>query len=530
MSEVLKVQRPTVNLDDYERRLYATASNDQRVDDPLAELSRIVGKSDPFKGLFANAPASARQEPSVDIFNRPQTAPPVQSGAASVLKFSLPLTGAAPQSPAPVMPADTTFAPQPRHFDANEKYPTGAETAYSPHYFDELERNAAETATEGDFFSHIAPGFEEQMPEEPDLSEQFAPEKRGRSLLGRSVLVGVLLMGGIGFAGFIGLRGNIKQAADGSVPVIKAATTPVKVEPSLSDADKAKQEEAAALAANDANAKVITKEEQPVEIVQPPGQPPIKIARIIPLSGEQAKPAPAGAIPDAKVPGAPVPEAGYPAPRTVKTVSVRPDGSIIGGTKPAAAAPAPQPAPPTSVAALIDGTDTPPQPANVPLPTSRPNIPLMAVNGTPGRMPLPAATTPKVAKPTTPKTSTRALPVTKPAEPNSPLQLTPVPARQARPARVQTAEATPAETPATSGTYAVQMAAPGSEAEAKSTASRLQSQFADALSGYRLASRKADLGGGRIVYRVRVNNLSKDDALALCEKLHGAGGQCFVSR
>ena len=82
-------------------------------------------------------------------------------------------------------------------------------------------------------------------------------------------------------------------------------------------------------------------------------------------------------------------------------------------------------------------------------------------------------------------------------------------------------------TSSTGGGFAVQLAAPSSEAEAKATAARMQKTYADALGGYSPSVRKA---ADKDVYRVRVGNLSKADADALCGRLKASGGACFVAK
>jgi cell division septation protein DedD len=49
------------------------------------------------------------------------------------------------------------------------------------------------------------------------------------------------------------------------------------------------------------------------------------------------------------------------------------------------------------------------------------------------------------------------------------------------------------------------------------------------LGSYRPTIVKAE-DAGRTVYRVRVINLSSDDANKLCAKLKASGGTCFVAR
>ena len=84
-------------------------------------------------------------------------------------------------------------------------------------------------------------------------------------------------------------------------------------------------------------------------------------------------------------------------------------------------------------------------------------------------------------------------------------------------------------TPATSSGWAVQLAASKSETEAKSDAARLNARYASALNGAAIGVHKAraNVATG---YRLRVVGLSKADAAALCARLKGHGGDCFILR
>jgi len=46
MSDVFTKRRPMIDLDEFERRLCRPCSTDQKDDDPLAELLRIIGGKD----------------------------------------------------------------------------------------------------------------------------------------------------------------------------------------------------------------------------------------------------------------------------------------------------------------------------------------------------------------------------------------------------------------------------------------------------------------------------------------------------
>jgi hypothetical protein len=94
-----------------------------------------------------------------------------------------------------------------------------------------------------------------------------------------------------------------------------------------------------------------------------------------------------------------------------------------------------------------------------------------------------------------------------------------------------TAAVTPAPTAKADGAYAVQLAAPGSEQEAQSMSTRLQTKYTSELEGLQPTIHQADVNG-RSIYRIRVSGLSKADAVALCLKLKAAGGDaaCFVAK
>lgn len=76
----------------------------------------------------------------------------------------------------------------------------------------------------------------------------------------------------------------------------------------------------------------------------------------------------------------------------------------------------------------------------------------------------------------------------------------------------------------------VQLGAPGSESEARASFAALQRRFGDQLSGESPTIRRAELGNGRTVYRLRVGPYSREDAAEKCQALQAAGGQCFVAR
>jgi hypothetical protein len=97
-----------------------------------------------------------------------------------------------------------------------------------------------------------------------------------------------------------------------------------------------------------------------------------------------------------------------------------------------------------------------------------------------------------------------------------------------KPMKTATAEAAPASDSGSG--YAVQLAAPGSEAEAQSVSNRLRTKYANELDGLEPSIHKAVIKD-KTVYRVRVGSgLTKAAAVSLCEKVRAAGGACFLAR
>ena len=85
------------------------------------------------------------------------------------------------------------------------------------------------------------------------------------------------------------------------------------------------------------------------------------------------------------------------------------------------------------------------------------------------------------------------------------------------------------QTAAASTGWAVQMAAPKSEADAKSDLRQLNAKYASTLHGSKIGVQKA-IVDGETVYRLRVVDLSRADASALCARLKNDGGNCFVAK
>jgi hypothetical protein len=296
-----------------------------------------------------------------------------------------------------------------------------------------------------------------------------------------------------------------------------------------------------------ASVKVVNSEEQPVDLnaqASVNNPPPASAAQ-----GGTTDPALAAIINTPLVPPQPAaPPKGmtseFPDPKPVRTISLRPDGTPIGAVSPpdqpasnANAAPAPveQPSKPAAAA------------PSAPQPTSP--APKMTSDTAGAAQP----STPKIELPTKlspPKSAARvAVGKTDTTAPDGTAQIPPGEAQNSAPAKpdkaakkpkagqvVDATETTGAIAPpvdataaTTSGGWSVQLAAPKSEAEAKSTATKLTSKYGAELNGSAIGVHKAEVNG-ETIYRLRVSGLTKADAAAMCARLKGEGGQCFIAK
>jgi hypothetical protein len=480
-----------INLDEFERRLRAAGAQQSQTEDPLAELSRLVEFS--HMGI-ANGETPAR---------RPAEAPVVRAAPSTSIE---------------------TGALRPTLDDEVEELAPGASEA------DRAARRDYEfDARHSDSASAADPG-EERRP------------MRWKLAVSALALAGVAMIGAV-FALRGGVPGLKKDA-----PFIAAAQGPTKVAPP-SDQTVTTSSDAGATLLHDngkpASVKVVNSEEQPVDLnaqaaannpaasaAQGGATDPALTAIInTPLTPPQAAAPPKGMTSE------------FPDPKPVRTISLRPDGTPIG---------------------MISSPDQPAGNANAtPAPVEQTSKPAVAPSAPQPASPAPKTTsdaagaaqpsTPKIELPTKlspPKSAARvAVGKTDTTAPDGTAQIPPGEAQNGAPAKPekaakkpkpgQVADATettgaiapPVDTTAatTSGGWSVQLAAPKSESEAKSTATRLNSKYGAELNGSQIGVHKAEVNG-ETIYRLRVSGLTKADAAALCARLKGEGGQCFIAK
>lgn len=423
----------------------------------------------------------------------------------------------APVAPAPDLQAHTPVQPASDGY-AELREPEPAAEAYAP-----AVRTSVEQGEHG--WENPAPDAEPYQEREPDI----LPLSRRRSGRGAMIAASMLGVGVLGLLLAFAFRSGEPSEPSGQPPLVRADNSPAKVAPAnpggLVIPNQNKQIYEPAQGAAPGSSNVVTTMEQPVDLNQVVRSQPARV--VLPGPGGPGADAPAGA-PDetAQQPANPV-NALLGEPRRVKTVAVRPDGTIIGSDQqaslvaPVPAAPrvplSPQPVP---QAAPQSATPAPADTARASGQTGG-NLSALATAASAPLSIAPAGADAeknqqRVANPPPLRSAQAATP---------PAQAVPAPA----PARVAAAPATAtAPAPAASGGgFTVQLAAPGSEQEARSTYAALQRRFPD-LGGYQPIVRRAEVGN-RTLYRLRVGPMDRAGAVALCERLKAGGGQCFVA-
>jgi len=445
--------------------------------DPLAELARLIGQSDPFTDLkgggTARAPLDnlragdrpapewlARPAPPADQHDdRPADDPHDDHHAASYETHD-----------------DRGYAPQDRQHDDQHDDTRYEDTHYEDAGHAQSAYNGARQPGAEAYEVGRGNPYRVALPNPDDYEDDayyaedghMPPHEEGvlpsRKRGGLITIAAVLGLAVIGTAGAFGYRAFTSGSGTaGAPPVIKADTTPAKTVPPAAAANvdaqgKPFQDRIAALSAPE---RVVQREEQPVAL---PLTTPGVVTAPRP-SGQSAAPL-----------TAPAPPANTNEPKRVRTMTIRPDGAD-------AASSAPLPAPPASG-------------------------PGQTATGTgPTRSVAPAAKQPA---------STGPMAIAPQSEPSS---------------RTKVAARTP-PAQAAGGAYVVQVSAQRSEAEAQSSYQALQAKYPGVLGSRTANIRRVDLGDkGGVYYRAQVGTFaSSEQATTFCNSLKDAGGQCIVQK
>jgi hypothetical protein len=448
--------------------------------DPLAELARLIGQTDPFGSMGrANQPVP------------PRPSPPDQYQAAEAPEDDIPAAGPppwmqraarqeAPQRdyPSAVHPlqryAAARAAPEP---DYQQTPIADADHQPDPSRYDdalygESDHGAQETQHDA-AYADDAYAYQDGY---GDGAEEPVRKRRG----GMMAVAAVLALAVVGTGAAFAYRTYVGSPRSGEPPIIKADTGPTKVVPVTSDGTGKLPDR---MAAGDGAEKIVPREEAPVDVNAKSGP------RVVfpPLNQNGNPPSAASVAPGAS----PLASAGNGTlpnnePRKIKTLTVRgdqPDGAAV--------------------------------PVNAAAPAKSAQAAKTASAAAP-RSPPPAA-----------------------ASANAPLSLVPqanqsAPAPAAEP-RTRLAATNPVQTAPSgggaSGGYLVQVASQRNEADAHASYKALQGKYPAVLGSRSPLIKRADLGDKGVYYRAMIGPFgSADEASQFCGSLKTAGGQCVIQR
>lgn len=578
-------QRPAIDLDDLERQLRAVAQPKavQRPQPPAQPnepaplpfaVKPVFSAQMPENESFAEAeqepltppaepaplpsfltpkapPRSSDYDPLAELARIAQSGndwsvPPRQDGGAA--QPASPSTSAVDALEAllrmdpPVKAPPPSFAPLP----PRRSEPQPAAVVDEQPALDFTVVPPAEPAPQPMVYAEAEPIYapEGQLPPHDHAFVEEEPQPRPRS--GMKLAAALVSVAAIGVGAVFFWRGGDGMPVGGgprTPPVIKASNEPTKVAPANPGGMEVANSNQEIFAGSKGNApaptpgKVVTTEEQPVDVnaaakprvILPNGGsaatvPPAPPPPISTLPRDAKAPPSAPGTPSTQAGSAPAAQAGMPAlgePKKVRTVLVRPDGTVIDGTEPVK---------PPSMAAVPSVVPSSPVPTQT-LPAAAAAPP---ATGAPPPAIVPASPAPETVEP-----AAQPAPAGTPLPPRRPAVAAATPAPEPQ---VAAPKPTPATTPAPApqpapvaaasvgaGDFAVQLAAPPTEAEARSLATRLAQRYGDTLAGQEPEIIRAEVNG-KTLYRVRVTGLDRESANTMCNRIKSVQGSCFVAK
>jgi SPOR domain len=443
--------------------------------DPLAELARLIGQTDPFAMGRANQRVQPRsvereeyQEPEVEHDEPAAELPPWMQRANQQPEVP-------PEDyPSPVHPLRryaTPLATPATDYDQPPLDDDAGEQELDPARYDEA------------LYGQLGPSDEEPAQhlvyrDDPyTYQDSEEPEEPVRRRGGLFTAVMVLALAVVGTGAAFAYRTYVVVPRSGEPPIIKADNTPTKVVPASADASAKVVDR---LAAGDGTEKIVPREEAPVDI-NAKAAPRVVLAPMNPNQAPPVNTVPAAAAAPAIAPNGTLPNS---EPRRIKTLTVRGDQTDAAATPVTAPPPA---ATKPAAAARAAAPKNPPSSAN-----ASANAPLSLSPQAAQPAPAPEPRTPVAA--------------------NNPV------------------EAAPAS-PAAGGGYVVQVSSQRNEADAQASYKALQGKFPAVLGSHSPLIKRADLGDKGIYYRAMVGPFgTPEEASQLCGSLKTAGGQCVVQR
>jgi hypothetical protein len=495
--------------------------------DPLAELARLIGQTDPFGSSGRANPAPPPQRAAVPRESyqpQPQYQAPVEEDEAPAgppawmqraniqrqsvqeMQRAAPVEYppeddgqeyaqdyaqdyASPEYPTPVHPLRRAAVQPVAHHDdyREDSYQQAEEQQADPSRYDDALYGQLESGAQ-DFQREPA------YPDDPYAYQdgyEDEPEERPKRRGGLLMVVAVLALAVVGTGAAFAYRTYVGSARSGEPPIIKADNGPIKVLPAPTDSGKTPDR----MPAGDGTEKLVPREEAPVDInaktagprvvfpplntnTNPPSAASVSSSTMVPANGATGGVPSNGTLPNNE-------------PRKIKTLSVHGD-QADASTAPMTTAPPQLAKPPV---ASKQSSSAPPAMRNPPSAGS--NAPLSL----------------------SPDSAQASLP------PAASEQRT----RIAASAPTQIASAADSGS-AAEGHFLVQVSSQKTEADAQSSYRALQRKFPDALGSHTPVIKRADLGGDKgTVFRAMVGPFaSREEAKRFCTSYQTAGGQCYV--
>jgi hypothetical protein len=476
--------------------------------DPLAELARLIGQTDPF-GEFGRDSARRAAAPAPDERSDWNTQPLGTRHAPA--PAADPRAGVPPQRSAGNGYYAARSAPAGQQIDPLESqygvqsygrqtYGGTPTTNVDPYHADREARGYPpgqadyqqdEVQESQEAHEPYDQDFAAQSDDDYYYDEDMPPPRRR---LGVMAIAGVLALAVIGTAGAFGYRAVFGSSGSPlPPPVIKADAGPNKIVPSTAGKD-AQSNKLITDRVNERgqSEKLVSREEQPID----------KPANVVLAQAPQQSPMGSGVVGSE--------------PKKVRTIAIHPDQSAVAdasapGASPLAAAPPARGAPAAPAAkssapppARVTNNATADAEEDAPAPAARSAVRPAAPP--PGNSPL-SLNPDASARAAAPPTRTAAV----------------APSAQAAPPAASSAAAGP-------GSY-VQVSSQRSEAEAQSAFRGLQAKYPDQLGGRPLQVLKVDLGAKGTYYRAMIGPFANaNEAAELCSSLKSAGGQCLIQR
>lgn len=484
--------------------------------DPLAELARLIGQTDPFaaQGGPQPAPASAQtyqdddylqddyQQDYADQAAAPQPGPPSWMRRANVQpqpapepdypvavnpvhplhRYSAQPAAPEPEFHQPQAHQDRAYQDQAYQHQAYHQEQAQDDQAYEAPYeqpdptrYDDALYGRLESG-EQDFQREPA------YPDDPYAFQSDYPEadldEPRKSRGGMMTVAAILALAVVGTGAAFAYKTYIGSPRSGEPPIIKADNTPTKIVPAPSDSSAKVPDR---MVSGDGSEKIVPREEAPVDVNTKAAGPRV----VFPPLNQNANPPPVASVSPSNVPppnAGPVPSNGTmpnSAPRSIKTVAVK--GDQTDSAAPQAAAP--------SAA----------KPAAPPKPVAAPRTPPTLAN----------------------------------ASVNQPLSLAPQAAPAEPPQRMAATNPTQIA-PTSGGGFVVQVSSQQSEDSAHASYRVLQSKYGSVLGSRAPVVKRVDLTdkGKGIVYRAFAGPYgSLEEANQACNNLKSAGlSACFVQR